>query len=81
MKEHGKILRQGDLILVTHTKHHRRMFLFENTILLAKKRKCKHHVHEVASSERFDFKQAFKVWWEDGEEWGQCETEQQTILL
>lgn len=61
MREHGKILRQGDLTLVEYTKHHRRVFLFEHTIILTKKRKSKHHVHEVASSDIFDFKQAFKV--------------------
>ena len=62
MREHGKILRQGDLVLVEFHKHHRRVFLFENTIILTKKRKPKNQVHEVASSERFDFKQAYKVY-------------------
>ena len=61
MREHGKILRQGDLILVEYTKHHRRMFLFEHTIILAKKHKPKHQVHEVASSEVFHFKHEYKV--------------------
>ena len=61
MREHGKILRQGDLTLVEYTKHHRRVFLFENTIILAKKRKPKHHVYDVPGSEVFDFKQEFKV--------------------
>ena len=63
MMERGKVLRQGDLVLVDLTKHHRRMFLFENTIILAKKGKVKHQHHEVAGSEIFDFKQAFKVCW------------------
>ena len=59
--EHGKVLRQGDLLLVDLTKHHRRVFLFENSIILTKKRKSKHQQHEVAASEIFDFKQTYKV--------------------
>ena len=61
MHEHGKVLRQGDLVLVEYTKHHRRVFLFEHTIILTKKKKPKHQIHEVASSELFDFKQEYKV--------------------
>jgi len=61
MMEHGKVLRQGDLVLVDLTKHHRRVFLFENSIILTKKRKNKHQHHDVAASEIFDFKHAYKV--------------------
>ncbi len=61
MIEHGKVLRQGELVLVDLTKHHRRVFLFEKIIILTKKRKVKHQQHEVAGSQIFDFKQAFKV--------------------
>ncbi len=61
MREHGKILRQGDLILVEYKKHHRKVFLFEHTIILAKQHKSKQHGHEVSSSDIFHFKEEFKV--------------------
>ena len=43
-----------------HGKHHRRVFLFEDTIIFAKKRKVRHH-HDVPGSEIFEFRSAYKV--------------------
>lgn len=60
IKEQGKILRQGDLVLLEHGKHQRRVFLFEDTIIFAKKKKIKHH-HDVPGSEIFEFRSAYKV--------------------
>jgi len=60
IKEQGKILRQGDLTLLERTKHRRRVFLFENAIVFAKKKKVKHH-HDVPGSEMFEFRSAYKV--------------------
>lgn len=37
------------------------MFLFENAIVLSKKRKPKHQHHDIPGSEYFDFKAAYKV--------------------
>ena len=61
IKEQGKILRQGDLTVVQTTKHRKRVFLFEQTIILAKKKKPKSQAHDIAGSEVFDFKASFKV--------------------
>lgn len=59
--EQGKILRQGDLTLVERTKHRRRVFLFEDSIILAKKRKTDKHHADIPGSEVFEFKNAYKV--------------------
>ena len=61
VKEQGKILRQGDLTVVEISKHRRRVFLFENAIILSKKKKPKHQHHDIPGSEYFDFKAVYKV--------------------
>ena len=61
IKEQGKILRQGDLTVVELSKHRRRVFLFEDAIILSKKRKPKHQHHDIPGSEYFDFKAVYKV--------------------
>lgn len=43
------------------SKHRRRVFLFENAIILSKKRKPKHQHHDIPGSEYFDFKAVYKV--------------------
>lgn len=57
--EQGKILRQGDLTVVERTRHRRRVFLFEKTIVLAKRKKGDKYV--AGSSDAFHFKAAYKV--------------------
>ena len=56
MAEQGKILRQGDLVLVSRAKHKRKVFLFEHSIILAKKKKVEKHAPDV-----FEFRSAHKV--------------------
>ncbi len=58
LDDQGKILRQGDLVLVEMTKHKRRVFLFESTIILAKRKKPK---HLKLGSEIFEYKDHYKV--------------------
>lgn len=61
IREQGKIMRQGDLVVYErHHKHNRRVFLFENTIILAKTKKSKKHP-EIPGSEIFEFRSAYKV--------------------
>lgn len=60
MEDQGKILRQGDLVLVEITKHKRRVFLFERSIILAKRKKPK-HTKDIAGSELFEYKDHYKV--------------------
>ena len=61
LREQGKILRQGDLVVYEkHHKHKRRVFLFENTLILAKTKKPKNHP-DIAGSEIFEFRSAYKV--------------------
>ena len=61
LREQGKILRQGNLVVYEkHHKHKRRVFLFENTLILAKTKKPKNHP-DIAGSEIFEFRSAYKV--------------------
>ena len=61
LREQGKILRQGDLVVYEkHHKHKRRVFLFENTVILAKTKKSKNQP-DIAGSEIFEFRSAYKV--------------------
>lgn len=54
--EQGKILRQGDLVVFErYRKQKRRVFLFENTVILTK---TKEQLHEL---EVFEFRNAYKV--------------------
>ena len=60
-REQGKILRQGDLVVYEkHHKHKRRVFLFENTVMLAKTKRPKRHP-EITGSEVYEFRTAYKV--------------------
>lgn len=62
LREHGKILRQGDLtVFERHHKHKRRVFLFESTVILAKTKRLKHQP-EISGSEIYDFRSAYKVY-------------------
>jgi hypothetical protein len=62
LREQGKILRQGDLVVYErHHKHKRRVFLFESTIILAKTKKQKNQP-EISGSEVYEFRTAYKVW-------------------
>ncbi len=60
MAEQGKVLRQGDLVLVNRSKHQRRVFLFEHSIVFTKKKLDKHKA-AVAASEIFEYKSMSKV--------------------
>jgi hypothetical protein len=61
LREQGKILRQGDLVVYErHHKHKRRVFLFESTIILAKTKKQKHQP-EISGSEVYEFRTAYKT--------------------
>ena len=61
LREQGKILRQGDLVVYErHHKHKRRVFLFENAVILAKTKKPKHQP-DIAGSEVYEFRSAYKV--------------------
>ena len=61
LREQGKILRQGDLVVYErHHKHKRRVFLFENAVILAKTKKPKHQP-DIAGSEVYDFRSSYKV--------------------
>ena len=46
--------------MIERTKHRRRVFLFEQTVVFAKK-KLEKHKSDVAGSETFEFKNACKV--------------------
>lgn len=61
MAEQGKVLRQGDLVLVNRSKHRRHVFLFEQSIVFTKRKKLEKHKADVAASEIFEFKSMFKV--------------------
>ena len=62
LKEQGRILRQGELLVVEkHHKAKRRVFLFEHTIILAKTKRRKNQP-EIAGSEVFEFRSSYKVW-------------------
>ena len=61
LREQGKILRQGDLVVYERNrKHKRRVFLFENMVILAKMKRPKHHP-EITGSEVYEFRSAYKV--------------------
>lgn len=61
IREQGKILRQGDLVVYErHHKHKRRVFLFENTLVLAKTKKPKHQP-DIAGSEVYESRSTYKV--------------------
>lgn len=61
IREQGKILRQGDLVVYErHHKHKRRVFLFENTLILAKTKKPKHQP-DIAGSEVYECRSVYKV--------------------
>ena len=61
LREQGKILRQGDLVVYErHHKHKRRVFLFESTIILAKTKRPKNQP-EISGSAVYEFRSAYKV--------------------
>ena len=61
LHDQGKILRQGDLVVYErHHKHKRRVFLFENTVVLAKTKKPKHQP-DIVGSEVYEFRSSYKV--------------------
>ena len=56
----GRILRVGNLIIIDgFTKHHRKVFLFENCILFSKTRRVAKT--GPTGSDIYDFKQLYKV--------------------
>lgn len=61
LREQGRILRQGELMVIEkHHKHKRRVFLFEQTIILAKTKRRKNQP-EIPGSEVFEFRSSYKT--------------------
>ena len=58
--EMGRILRVGNLVIIDgFTKHHRKVFLFENCIVFSKTKKLAKS--GPTGSDIYDFKQLFRV--------------------
>lgn len=56
----GRILRVGNLVIIDSlSKHHRKVFLFENCILFSKTRR--HGKTGPTGSDVYDFKQLYRV--------------------
>lgn len=61
IREQGKLFRQGDLVVYERQETHtRRVFLFDNTLILAKTTKLKHQP-DIFATEVYECQRAYKV--------------------